>query len=245
MAVQRLPRAKKSTVAQNVIFAKKDQSHQCVKKKKPATVVVAFKEKLRAGVESLLASSATNYDACLGLAFDALKAATRRKLHQINVTVLFVLCGVSRAPRAGGVGRAVHRMLHRTTAAQACHIPDTESGTPLLLAVAATSIPVSRISPPLARQAAQSEPRVRAAVASLTEDQIKINDLRGDKRCDRLPLDAIIWPVDLFRPNPKRFMFLCQRRIQSRTATATCFCAQPDIDKRPLDSPDQRSNPNF
>jgi hypothetical protein len=88
MAVQRLPRAKKSTVAQNVIFAKKDQSHQCVKKKKPATVVVAFKEKLRAGVESLLASSATNYDACLGLAFDALKAATRRKLHQIKSTSL-------------------------------------------------------------------------------------------------------------------------------------------------------------
>jgi hypothetical protein len=93
-------------------------------------------------------------------------------------------------------------MLHRTTAAQACHIPDTESGTPLLLAVAATSIPVSRISPPLARQAAQSEPRVRAAVASLTEDQIKINDLRGDKRCDRLPLDAIIWLSICFVPIP-------------------------------------------
>jgi hypothetical protein len=56
---------------------------------KPATVVVALKEKLRVGVESLLASSgsATNYDACLGLAFDALKAATRRTLHQINVAV--------------------------------------------------------------------------------------------------------------------------------------------------------------
>jgi hypothetical protein len=125
-----------------------------------------------------------------------------------------------------------------TTAAQACHISDTdtESGTPRLLAVAATSVPVSRIS-----EAAQSEPRVRAAVAHAH---------RGPEPDQRLARRQTMRPpvarrhhlaVDLFRPNSKRFMFLCQRRIQSRTATATatCFCAQPDIDKRPLGSPDQ------
>jgi Mg-chelatase subunit ChlD len=219
----------------------------------PATE--AYKESLRAGVESLLASGATNYEAGLGLAFDALKAANRRGAGaRCHTAVLFLTDGevtegrrgdellefiasingpdddvriftyalgdeaspstlrqiacrnkgiFARVPDGGDLRAKMSQyysyfaagLVRRelvawaepfteccgmgvvTTASQACYIPDTESGTPRLLAVAATSVPVSRISAPLLGKLLN---RSRTCVPlSLTEDQI--NDLRGDE----------------------------------------------------------------
>jgi hypothetical protein len=119
-----------------------------------------------------------------------------------------------------------------TTAAQACYIPDScgrhvHPGQSDFAPLLGKLLNRSRVCVPL----------------SLTEDQNQINDLRGDKRCDRLPLDAIIWLSICFVPIPNASCSSASDEYRYRTATATCFCAQPDIDKRPLDSP--RSNPNF